>query len=116
MSSRMETAVQIRPYAPRDRDALRQICSDNAEAGQRIERIFPDREAFCNHARAARAPGVHAGVSAENERGCCFFQGMGFTELHREPRFRKPDGSSILYTIIFVKKLLLSDRSQPDFV
>jgi GNAT superfamily N-acetyltransferase len=216
----METAVQIRPYAPQDRAALRQICSDTADSGQPIERIFPDREVFadlltnyytqyepqsafiadnngevvgyltgcvntkrflrvmiwriipliavkalfrgalwhpqtvrlvrnniglwlngghrtgpaldgypahlhvnlkdgfrgkhvgqqlvevfCKHARAAGAPGVHAGVSAENERACRFFQGMGFAELHREPRLRKPDGSGILYTIIFVKQL-----------
>lgn len=217
----METGTQIRPYEPRDRAALRQICSDTADAGQPIERFFPDREvfadlltnyytefepqsvfvadhngevvgyvtgcvntkrflrfmvgfvtpavfvkalfrgalwhpqtvrlvrnnislwlkgghrtgremdnypahlhvnmkdgfrgkhvgqqlveAFCKHARAAVAPGVHAGVSAENERGCRFFQRLGFTELHREPRMRKPDGSGdMLYTIIFVKKL-----------
>jgi len=32
---------------------------------------------------------------------------MGFAELHREPRLRKPDGSGdILYTIIFGKKLV----------
>jgi ribosomal protein S18 acetylase RimI-like enzyme len=216
----MEPTVQIRPYAPRDRSALRQICSDTADSGQPIERIFPDREvfadlltnyytqsepqsafvadnngevvgyltgcvntkrffrvmtwrivpvifvkalfrgalchpqtvrlfraniglwlkgghrtgpaldgypahlhvnlkdgfrgqhigqqlveAFCKHARAAGAAGVHAGVNAENERAYRFFEGMGFTELYREPRLRKPDGSGVLYTVIFVKTL-----------
>jgi GNAT superfamily N-acetyltransferase len=226
MSAVMETGVQIRPYAPQDRDALRQICSDTADLGQPIERIFPDREvfadlltnyytqvepesafvadnngevvgyltgcvstkrflrvmtwrivplilvkalvrgalwhpqtvrlfriniglwlkgghrtgpavdaypahlhvnmkdgfrgqhigkrlveAFCNHARADGAPGVHAGVNVENERACRFFQGMGFIELHREPRMRKPDGSGdVLYTIIYGKKLVLDEH------
>jgi len=217
----MDTTAQIRPYEPRDRMALRQICSDTADAGQPIERIFPDREVFadlltnyytefepqsvfvadnagevvgyvtgsvdtkrflrtmiwrivpvvlvkallrgtlwhpqtvrlfraniglwlksghrtgptmdnypahlhinlregfrgqqlgrrlvekfCNHARAAGARGVHAGVSAENERGCHFFEELGFVELHREPRFRKPDNpTEILYTILYGKQL-----------
>jgi len=221
MSWHMVTMAQIRPYEPRDRAAVRQICSDTADAGQPIERFFPDREvfadlltnyytefepqsvfvaesgrevvgyvtgsvdtkrflrammwrivpvasvkalargtlwhpqavrlfranlgmwlktgyrsgptlgqypahlhvnvregfrgqrlgqrlveAFCERARAAGARGVHAGVSAENLRGCHFFEELGFVELHREPRFRKTDGSgSILYTIIYGKKL-----------
>jgi GNAT superfamily N-acetyltransferase len=221
MSAPVDTAPQIRPYEPRDRAAVRQICSDTADAGQPIERFFPDREVFadlltnfytqfepqsafvadnagevvgyitgclntkrfmpvmtwriapaivvkallrgtlwhpqtvrlfraniglwlkngyrtgptldnypahlhvnlrqgfrgqrlghrlvetfCDHARAAGVRGVHAGVSAENPRACHFFEELGFAELHREPRMRKPDGSGeILYTIIYGKKL-----------
>src|SRR5271154_414309 len=48
MSFDMEAAVQIRPYALRDRDALRQICADTADSGQPIECIFPDREVFAD--------------------------------------------------------------------
>jgi ribosomal protein S18 acetylase RimI-like enzyme len=217
----MDTTAQIRPYEPRDRGAVRQICSDTADAGQPIERFFPDREVFadlltnyyaqfepqsvfvaesgrevvgyvmgsvdtrrflrmmiwrivpvvlvkallrgtlwhpqtmrlfraniglwlkngyrtgptldhypahlhvnlregfrgqqlgrrlvemfCDRARAAGARGVHAGVSAENVRGRHFFEELGFVELHREPRFRKPDSpGEILYTILYGKQL-----------
>lgn len=63
-------------------------------------------ETFCERARASGVHGVHAGVSAENPRACHFFEGLGFVELHCEPRLRKPDGSgAILHTIIFGKKL-----------
>jgi GNAT superfamily N-acetyltransferase len=217
----MGTGVQIRPYQPRDRAGLRQICCDTADAGQPIERIFPDRVVFgdlltnyytefepqstfvadnngevvgyttgcldtkrflsvmkwrivpvvlfkallrgtlwhpqtvrllranlglwlksghrtgpslddypahlhvnvrqgfrgqrlgqqlvamfCDQAREAGARGVHAGVSAENATARHFFEQLGFVELHREARFRKPDGSGdILYTILYGKKL-----------
>jgi ribosomal protein S18 acetylase RimI-like enzyme len=216
----MNTTAQIRPYEPRDRAALRQICSDTADAGRPIERFFPDREVFadvltnyytefepqsvfvaesggnvvgyvtgsvdtkrflrtmmwrigpvvlikallrgtlwhpqtvrlfranigmwlkngyhtsptlnrypahlhvnvrdgfrgqrvgerlvetfCERARAAGARGVHAGVSAENLQARHFFEELGFVELHREPRFRKPDGAGgILYTILYGKQ------------
>jgi len=39
-------APQIRPYQPQDRDGVRQICCDTADAGQPVERFFPDREVF----------------------------------------------------------------------
>ena len=69
-------------------------------AGQRLV------EAFFEHARRAGVRGVHASVSADNPRACHFFEGMGFIEVHREPRFRKTDGSStILYTIIYARSL-----------
>ena len=42
----MGTGLQIRPYEPRDRAGLRQICCDTADAGQPVERFFPDREVF----------------------------------------------------------------------
>ena len=216
----MDSGLQIRPYAPRDRGAVRKICADTADAGLAIERFFPDREvfadlltnyytefepqsvfvadngsevvgyvtgcldtkrflrvmtwcivpvaivkalfrgtlwhaqtvrlfrvnfglwlkngyrrgpkldgypahlhvnvregfrgqrigprlveSFCDRARAAGVRGVHAGVSAENPRGCHFFEGLGFAELHREPRFRKLDGSGgIVFTILYGKK------------
>jgi ribosomal protein S18 acetylase RimI-like enzyme len=220
ISLRMGVELQIRPYEPRDRAGLRQICCDTADAGQPVERFFPDREvfgdlltnyytehepqstfvadqggevvgyvtgcldtkrflstmkwrivpvvlvkallrgtlwhpqtvrllranlglwlkgghrtgptfddypahlhvnvrqgfrgqrlgqrlveAFCERVRAAGVSGVHAGVSAENAQAGHFFEQLGFTELHREARFRKPDGSgNVLYTIIYGKK------------
>ncbi|HUJ11502.1 MAG TPA: GNAT family N-acetyltransferase [Verrucomicrobiae bacterium] len=212
--------AEIRPYQPQDRSTLRQICCDTADAGQPVERFFPDREviadlltnyytqyepefayvaennggvvgyltgcldtrrfkramawqivpavfgkalfrgvlwhpqavrfvranlgiwlkgefrnaeilreypahlhvniregfrdqrlgerlveAFCNHARRAGAPGIHAGVSAENTRAGHFFEELGFAEVHREPRCRSQDGTGrVLYTIIYGKK------------
>ncbi|MGD0060416.1 MAG: GNAT family N-acetyltransferase [Verrucomicrobiia bacterium] len=221
MSPHMGTDVHIRPYEPRDRAAVRQICADTADAGQPVERFFPDREVIADlltnyytqfepqstwvvdkgdgvvgyltgcldtkrfmrvmiwrigpklffkalvrgtlwhpqtlrflraniglwltGGHAARASlhdypahlhinirdgfrghglgqdlvktfsdcaveagvrGVHAGVSANNPRACHFFEELGFIEVHREPRFRKPDGSgSILYTIIYARSL-----------
>jgi ribosomal protein S18 acetylase RimI-like enzyme len=217
----MGVDLQIRPYEPRDRAGLRQICCDTADAGQPVERFFPDREvfgdlltnyytehepqstfvadqggdvvgyvtgcldtkrflstmkwrivpvvlvkallrgtlwhpqtvrllranlglwlkgghrtgpalddypahlhvnvrqgfrgqrlgqrlveAFCKRVRAADVRGVHAGVSAENTPAHHFFEQLGFAELQREARFRKPDGSDdILYTIIYGKRL-----------
>jgi GNAT superfamily N-acetyltransferase len=217
----MGTGLHIRPYEPRDRAAVRKICADTADAGQPVERFFPDREviadlltnyytefepqsafvadngsgavgylmgcldtkrftrvevwriaplvlvkalvrgtlwhpqavrlfranigiwltsgrrsgptldeypahlhinlqdgfrgqrggqrlveAFFARARAAGVRGVHAGVSANNPRACHFFEGLGFVEVHREPRFRSPDGSgAILYTIIYARSL-----------
>ena len=61
---------------------------------------------FCEHARVAKASGVHASVSAENVQGRHFFEGLGFAEVHRSPRCRSQDGSGrVLYTIIYGKKL-----------
>jgi ribosomal protein S18 acetylase RimI-like enzyme len=215
-------APQIRPYQPRDRASVRQICCDTADAGQPAERFFPDREVmgdlltnyyteyepesvfvadnngevvgyitgcvdtsrfvrrmawrivpvvfvkalfrgtlwhpqtirfvrpnlsmwlkggvgketklddypahlhvnvrngfrgqrlgqqlverFCSRARDAGAPGVHAGVSAENDPACRFFKGLGFVELQRLRRFRKPDNPThLIETITFGKKLV----------
>jgi GNAT superfamily N-acetyltransferase len=215
------TVAQIRPYKPQDRSGLRQICCDTADAGQRVERFFPDREVFadlltnyytahepqsvfvaeddgevvgyitgcvdtkrfvrmmtwriapavflkalfrgalwhpqtvrllranlsmwlengyrndatlreypahlhvniregfrgqrlgqqlvetfCERAHRAGVRGVHAGVSAENAQACYFFEELGFSEVHREPRCRSQDGSGrVLYTIIYGKKL-----------
>jgi GNAT superfamily N-acetyltransferase len=42
----MGMGLQIRPYEPSDRAGLRQICCDTADAGQPVERFFPDREVF----------------------------------------------------------------------
>jgi ribosomal protein S18 acetylase RimI-like enzyme len=42
----MGMGLKIRPYEPRDRAGLRQICCDTADAGQPVERFFPDREVF----------------------------------------------------------------------
>jgi len=221
ISLRMSTGLEIRPYEPRDRAGLRQICCDTADAGQPVERFFPDREVFadllanyytqfepqsifvadnggevvgyltgcldtkrflstmkwrivpvvlvkallrgtlwhpqtvrllranlglwlksghrtgpalgsypahlhvnvrqgfrgqrlgqrlattfCERAREAGVSGVHAGVSAENAKARHFFEQLGFVELQREARFRKPDGSGeILSTILYGKKL-----------
>jgi ribosomal protein S18 acetylase RimI-like enzyme len=40
----MGTALHIRQYERRDRAAVRRICCDTADAGQPVERFFPDRE------------------------------------------------------------------------
>jgi GNAT superfamily N-acetyltransferase len=217
MSRQMGSDLHIRPYETRDRAAVRQICADTADAGQPVERFFPDREviadlltnyytqfepqstwvvdkgdgvvgyltgclntkrftrtmvwrigpglffkalvrgtfwhpqtlrffraniglwltgehaahsmlqeypahlhinlrdgfrghgigrelvqAFLDHAAKAGVRGVHASVSANNPRACHFFEQLGFIEVHREPRFRSPDGSgAILYTILY---------------
>lgn len=61
---------------------------------------------FCDRAVEAGVRGVHANVSADNPRGCHFFEQLGFIEVHREPRMRKPDGSgTVVYTITFGKTL-----------
>ena len=225
----MGTGMQIRPYEPRDRAGLRQICCDTADAGQPVESFFPDREVFgdlltnyytefeprstfvadnggevvgyttgcldtkrflstmkwrivpvvlvkallrgtlwhpqtvrllranlglwlksghrtgptlddypahlhvnvregfrgqrlgqqlvamfCERARAAGVRGLHAGVSAENAPARHFFEQLGFAEVQREARFRKPDGSSdTLYTILYGKNL--ADASGEHF-
>lgn len=48
MSPRVDPSLQIRPYEPRDRADVRQICADTADAGLAIERFFPDREVFAD--------------------------------------------------------------------
>ena len=48
MSTHMGTDLRIRPYEPRDRAAVRQICCDTADAGQPVERFFPDREVIAD--------------------------------------------------------------------
>lgn len=40
----MNAAIRIRPYEPRDRAAVRQICCDTADRGEPVENFFPDRE------------------------------------------------------------------------
>jgi len=73
--------------------------------GQRLGQRLVEK--FCERARAAGVHGVHAGrLSAENAPARHFFEQLGFTELQREARFRKPDGSGdILYTILYGKRL-----------
>jgi GNAT superfamily N-acetyltransferase len=44
----MDQGLQFRPYDPKDRAGLRQICCDTADAGQPVERFFPDREVFAD--------------------------------------------------------------------
>lgn len=40
--------VHIRPYEPRDREAIRTICCDTADCGEPVENFFPDREVFAD--------------------------------------------------------------------
>ncbi|HUI07598.1 MAG TPA: GNAT family N-acetyltransferase [Verrucomicrobiae bacterium] len=72
--------------------------------GQRLgQRLV---EAFCERAKAAGVRGVHAGVSAENPRARHFFEELGFVEVQRQQRFRKPgDPTHLVETITFGKKL-----------
>ncbi len=39
----LNVKVEIRPYQPQDREALRQICCDVADRGEPIELLFSDR-------------------------------------------------------------------------
>ncbi len=41
-------AIEIRLYEPRDRAVVREICCDTADAGNPVERFFPDREVFAD--------------------------------------------------------------------
>ena len=40
--------VRIRPYEPRDREAVRTICCDTADRGDPVDSFFPDREVFAD--------------------------------------------------------------------
>ena len=40
--------MNIRPYEPRDRAAVREICCDTADSGKPVESFFPDREVFAD--------------------------------------------------------------------
>ena len=40
--------IAIRPYEPRDRAAVREICCDTADGGEPSERFFPDREVLAD--------------------------------------------------------------------
>jgi len=102
----LEEWASVRASARRLSRALACECST------RLPRSTPGATAgreFCERARAAGVHGVHAGVSAENAPARHFFEQLGFTELQREARFRKPDGSGdILYTILYASG---SDRA-----
>ena len=36
--------IAVRPFEPRDRQAVRVICCDSADRGKPIEDLFPDRD------------------------------------------------------------------------
>jgi len=38
----------LRPYEPRDREAVRQICCETADSGEPMDGWFPDREIFAD--------------------------------------------------------------------
>jgi GNAT superfamily N-acetyltransferase len=40
--------MNVRPYEPRDRPAVREICCDTADGGRPVERFFADREVFAD--------------------------------------------------------------------
>jgi hypothetical protein len=44
----MTSQVVIRPSEQRDREAVREICCDTADGGERVESFFPDREVFAD--------------------------------------------------------------------
>ena len=44
----MSEEVLVRPFDPRDRPAVREICCDTADSGRPMERFFPDREVFAD--------------------------------------------------------------------
>lgn len=41
--------IEIRPYEPRDRDAVRKLCCDTGFLGQPIDPVFEDREIFADY-------------------------------------------------------------------
>jgi ribosomal protein S18 acetylase RimI-like enzyme len=41
-------SVEVRPYRPADRAAVRRICCDTADCGRPVDRFFPDRELFAD--------------------------------------------------------------------
>ena len=41
-------APLVRPYEPRDREAVRTLCCDTADGGNPVEAFFPDREIFAD--------------------------------------------------------------------
>jgi len=40
--------IIVRRYEPRDRAAVREICCETADAGEPVDRFFPDREVFAD--------------------------------------------------------------------
>ncbi len=48
-----------------------------------------------------KIPGVHAEVSADNERACRFFEAMGFQPLGRKPRMRLPGQRRVSETVVY---------------
>lgn len=42
-------AVQLRPYRPADREAVRRICADTGFLGRPIDPVFEDRELFADY-------------------------------------------------------------------
>ncbi len=60
---------------------------------------------FTDYVATAGLPGIHAGVSAENQPGCRFFESAGFTPIAREARFHSPDTQTVLTTVIYGKRL-----------
>lgn len=47
-SDKDKITVVIRPYDPRDREAIRRICCETADRGQPVEHFFGDREIFAD--------------------------------------------------------------------
>ena len=42
------TPVTVRPFAPQDREAVRQICCETADCGGPVEHFFQDRDIFAD--------------------------------------------------------------------
>ena len=90
-----QDAVLIRPYEPRDRAAVRTICCDTADRGERVENFFPDREVFADlltryytdHEPESCWVGEHAGEVCGYITGCLdtrrFIRVMAFSVAPR---------------------------------
>ena len=44
----MSMSLQIRPYSPTDRQAVRNICCDTGFMGSAIDPVYRDRDAFAD--------------------------------------------------------------------
>jgi ribosomal protein S18 acetylase RimI-like enzyme len=78
----------------------------NLQKDARGQRVGPRLiRSFVEQVTAAGIHGIHAGVSADNQQGCRFFEAAGFTPLAREVRFRSPDTQRVLSTEIYGRKV-----------
>ncbi len=48
----LPAGIVIRPYAPRDRDAIRRLCCETGFLGKPIDHVFQDRELFADYLTA----------------------------------------------------------------
>src|SRR2546430_129358 len=72
--------VEIRSYAPKDRDGVRALCCATGFLGNPIDPVFEDRELFADGEK--RVYGQI--VVFEDRRGAKLFERYGFKVLNRQ--------------------------------